>query len=241
VRTHLRIAAPLVAVSCLVFGGSVSAQQAVADDPDIARIRLQVKNFEMALRNAVEAGAQELGAAASKIIPGSSVSFFSDPVVRGWLIPNIGYDFMVEVPTILPITVAILRTVPAPADRVVPVTPTSPVGVTRPAPPVPGKAVSGDSAPPVAAPVAFDPERVYADKVRDALIDALIDSSKSLLFKESDRLTVIAAPSPAPYANPLEPRRRSLILQIRGADLAAYHRQEITKDEVRRRIVESRF
>ena len=71
----------------VALGTSVSAQQPIPDTPDIAKVRLQVKNFEMALRNAVEAGAQGLAEEANTVFPGAIVAFSSDPVVIGWQQP----------------------------------------------------------------------------------------------------------------------------------------------------------
>ena len=161
---------------------------------------------------------------------------------------GVGYSFFVEVPGILPVTLLTMRQQPVgplpPSDRAVPITPTP--ATTSRTTAVPGK-VTGAAMPepdpmrPAATPATFDPERVYSDRVREAIIDALLDSSKSLPFKDNDRVSVTAAPAPLPYPNPLEPRRKMLIVQIAGVDLAAFHRGEITKDEAKRRIVESRF
>jgi hypothetical protein len=221
--------ASVVSVVTVLLAVPVSAQQQIAEASDIERSRMQVKNFEMALRNAVEAGAAALAEEVQKRYPGEQIAWSSDPVVRGWYQPHFGYNFAVEVPGILPISLIVLRSRPLP-----PTAAPTPANVERPrgAPDVTGLA---------AAP--WDPEKAYGEKVRTALIESLLESSKSLPFKASEwvSITGIVAPAPYPVSAFIETRRRILTLQIRGADLSAYHRGEIAKNDAIGRIVESRF
>jgi hypothetical protein len=222
--TFRRAAATGVVLGLLV--PAVAAQQQVTEDPDIARIRMQVKDFEMALRNAAEAGGAALANDVSTRFPGATIAWSSEPVVRGWYQPHFGFAFVVEVPGILPVTLIGLRTRPPGLQSQTGL----PTNVPR----------SGDASPVSPPPPPWEPERAYGDHVRSALIESLLESSKGLPVKATDWIALTAMSSPAPYPA-LEPRRKTLTLQIRGADLGAYHRGEIARDEAIKRIVESRF
>jgi len=233
----------LVAGLAMVVGGVASAQQPLPQPSDISNILLQVRTFESSLKVAVEHAAQSVGDSANKAYPGFVVGWSSDPVARGWLQPHFGYVFEVEVPGILPVSlwaIAMQQQFPAPSARTVPVVPARPVADRSSKPVAPTGAVP-DPDPMTVSPIRFDPEKEYSDKVREALVNALLENSRSLPLKDTDWLAISAAPAELPIPNPLEPRKRRLLLQITGANLAIYHRDPSKKDAVKQLIVESRF
>jgi hypothetical protein len=229
----------------LALAAAVAAQQRTPDDPDIVKIRLQVKNFETALKNALEDAGQAVTAEAQKVYPGAVLAWTSDPVVRGWPLPSFGYVFDVEVPAILPVSLLPFSAFGNQAPQPPPPSATGQAGPTQVAtvPAKPGVSATNlpNPDPMRNTPVRFDPIPFYSDKVRDALIETILESSKNLPVRESDWLTVTAAPAELAIPNPLEPRKRRIILQITGANLAIYHRDATRKDAVRQLIVETRY
>jgi hypothetical protein len=104
-----------------------------------------------------------------------------------------------------------------------------------PAAPAPGPpAVS-----PEARRVLKDPNRAYTESVQRALIDAMIDYSAPMVLSESDWLTVAARDNePRDTFAPQDPYEEvvTILLRIRGADLAAYRAGTIDREEAKRRV-----
>ena len=87
-----------------------------------------------------------------------------------------------------------------------------------------------------AAAVLDDPGQAYTDEVKSALIDAMID-----LRRHSRLPTISGSPSPrattrthASAATPYDVS--TIILRIRGDELAAYRAGRITKQDVLKRV-----
>lgn len=127
-----------------------------------------------------------------------------------------------------------------------------------PVPPAPGRVAAAQSQPAVAvqplpapdavgAPPAdgtavMDPGEVYAQEVKAALVDAMIENSGALVVGADEWLTV-AARDAAP-GNALVPDDRdavTLILRVRGSDLTAFRAGRLTLEQVRPRVGVSEF
>jgi hypothetical protein len=107
------------------------------------------------------------------------------------------------------------------------------------------------AAPPVAADAAVpgerpmpevrDPNELYTESVKKALINAMLEYSKLLKIADTERLTVAASDSDGPQApNQLDDTSRILI-SIRGADLAAFQAGKLTRDEMLKRVEVKEF
>lgn len=89
-----------------------------------------------------------------------------------------------------------------------------------------------------------DPGRAYTESVQRALIDAMIDWSAPMKIANDEWFVVAARDNerrdrlapPDPYEEVL-----TLILKIRGSDLAAYRAGRIDAEEVRRRVLVESF
>jgi hypothetical protein len=82
-----------------------------------------------------------------------------------------------------------------------------------------------------------DPEAKYTQEVKSALVDAMIENSGPLAIGNDEWLTV-AARDNVPV-NPLVPDRAdfsTLIIRVKGTDLAAYRAGRITLDDVRKKV-----
>jgi hypothetical protein len=85
-----------------------------------------------------------------------------------------------------------------------------------------------------------DPNELYTESVKNALIDAMLGYSKLLKIAENEWLTVAASDSDGPTPGQLDDTSRILI-SIRGTDLAAYQAGKLTRDEVLKKVVVKEF
>ena len=88
---------------------------------------------------------------------------------------------------------------------------------------------------PAASPLLTDPSEVYTQEVRAALVDAMIENSGALVIEPGEWLTV-AARDNAPTDPGLSGDQMTLVLRIRGSDLAAYRAGRLTLEQTRERI-----
>jgi len=215
-----------------------SAQQLMPADPSEPAIKVQVKNFEAILRQAVISGGLEIVKKAGMIVPGVQLQYVSDVTISGWPTAGFGYTFDVTIPEILPSS----------AGLVVMIQNQQPLrSTTQVSSGAPGLVTSAASTvlvpDPVKVPpiVPFDPIKEYSNISRQALIDAMVDSSSGLQFKPGEKLQVVAGPGPQYMPNPLQPESRKLILEVNGEDLIAFRKGDLKRDELLAKIRERRF
>jgi hypothetical protein len=85
-----------------------------------------------------------------------------------------------------------------------------------------------------------DPNELYTESVKKALIDAMLGYSKLLKIEENEWLTVAASDSDGPAPGQLDDTSRILI-SIRGADLAAFQAGRLTRDEMLKKVQVKEF
>ena len=86
-----------------------------------------------------------------------------------------------------------------------------------------------------------DPNELYTDSVKNALIDVMLKFSGPLKIRESEWLTVAASDSEMPQApGPLQETSRILI-SIKGSDLTAYQSGKLTREEVMKKVAVREF
>ena len=84
-----------------------------------------------------------------------------------------------------------------------------------------------------------DPNRAYTDAVQRALIDAMIDYSTPILLRSDEWLTVAARDNaPRDLFAPQDPFEEvvTILLRIKGEDLAAYRSGKIDREEAKKRV-----
>jgi hypothetical protein len=84
-----------------------------------------------------------------------------------------------------------------------------------------------------------DPNRAYTDAVQRALIDAMIDYSTPILLRSDEWLTVAARDNaPRDLFAPQDPFEEviTIVLRIKGEDLAAYRSGKIDREEAKKRV-----
>ena len=92
-------------------------------------------------------------------------------------------------------------------------------------------------APPAAAPaLPADPNEAYTTEVKDALISAMLDYSRPMSIAPDQWLTIAARDAQGPLF-PGEPYdAMTIVLRIKGSDLADLYAERITRAEARKRV-----
>jgi hypothetical protein len=88
----------------------------------------------------------------------------------------------------------------------------------------------------------MDPSQAYTDEVKASLIDAMIENSGALVLEGNEWLTV-AARDNAP-SDPFMPGGQdamTLVIRIKGDDLAAFRAGRLTLEQVRARVQVGEF
>ena len=216
--------------------GAPSVPATVSAPPSAEHVRNQVRVFETSLRAALERAAGNFGTRVREALPeyvgyfnNPQLMFVNEPIVTGVVIPDIGLVFHVQIPVL---SLADQRIMSELYVRQKPNAPERPVNNATPVKPMP-------ATPPIAA--GFEPDKEYTNLTRDALYDAVLDKALALPVPDGQTLTVFAGELLPPGTNPLVQRSRLLVLTIKADDLLALRRQQITRDEARARIKESRF
>lgn len=81
-----------------------------------------------------------------------------------------------------------------------------------------------------------DPNALYTETVKNALIDAMLDYSGPMGIGPEEWLTVAARDAEGPL-NPGEPYDAvTILLRIKGSDLAAFRADRLTREEARKRV-----
>jgi hypothetical protein len=102
----------------------------------------------------------------------------------------------------------------------------------EPAGPPPPNTVSASSLP---AP-SGDPGNVYTESVKAALIDAMLDHSLPMDLAPDEWLTVAARQSEGPLAPSEIYEASTIILRVRGEDLATYAADRSRRSDVRQKV-----
>jgi hypothetical protein len=153
--------------------------------------------------------------------PGLRVNMFSPvpPSARGNYLEDYGVFFHVQIPTYIPSVVRIIEDF----ARNQPVRPPS----TDPAQPA-----SLERSPSREA--MLDPDAFYVDAVREYLVSAMLEQSKSLDLRPNEWLTVAARGDDGGPSQLSQPS--IMVLRIKGSDLMDYLAGRISKEDAAKRI-----
>ncbi len=242
-RIHV-VALAAVLVSGQVAAGQVRATPNLSPEVQLQQRRFQFQLMEGVLENAVRQGAQEVAqevsARAQGVMP-IGMLFFGRGKARGFPLEQYGVVFDVEIPEIRESAVMLNQ---FPRPTVPPQAANQPVRNTGAATTRATSVVTDD--PMVRSSVAVDPfladpNQFYRDVIKNKLIDAMLDYSKSLEIGDNESLSVVARGEEDPIPTSLYDDSRALILRIKGADLALFYSGKITREEARKRVVETQF
>jgi len=86
-------------------------------------------------------------------------------------------------------------------------------------------------------PILNDPNEAYRSEVRRALMDAMLDYGASLSIGADEWLTIAARGNyERPRLAPADSDARTMIMRVRGADLAAFQSRQVSKDDAMKRV-----
>jgi hypothetical protein len=103
---------------------------------------------------------------------------------------------------------------------------TQPAEPPRPAPP----ADASD-------PILSNPNEAYRAQIRDALVDAMLEHSRGLNVGPAETLTVAARGASDRPRLTVDTDLRTVVISVRGGDLADFLGGRISRDEARRRVL----
>jgi len=242
-KTH-DVARMLVIGAVMVAGIGVSAQQirteGLSADAQVHQRRLQFQLMEGVLANAVRQGAVEVVMRAQTMTIGAL--FMGEAKAKGFPLDGYGVVFDIEIPIIRESAVIasqmLVPPLPPPGPQTV-AGRTGASGTTRSTGVVPEDPMA--RSPIVADPFLSEPNQFYRNAVRDKLVDAMLDYSRPLNIPPTDSLSVVARSEDDPMPNSFYDDSRTMILRITGVNLALYHEGKITREEARKRVIESQF
>ena len=90
-------------------------------------------------------------------------------------------------------------------------------------------------------PVLRDPSAAYREAIKDALIDAMLEHSRGMNIQPDEWLTVAAHRGQSPLGANEIVNSSTLVLRIKGSDLALYDADRLRKAEVRQRVEAREF
>jgi hypothetical protein len=102
----------------------------------------------------------------------------------------------------------------------------------------PGRETAAATAAPAAAPPATtaDPNELYTETVKNALVEAMLEYGGPMALQPDEWLTVAARDAEGPLSAAENYNPATLILRVKGSDLAAFRAERITREEARKRV-----
>ncbi len=192
------------------------------DEATVKQRRAEIKNMEGVFTSAVRNAAQEIASQMQTPETGP-FQLTGSLIARGFILDGYGVFFHVEIPGVQPTVIsppsleALRKALPRLAQ--------------------PETASSGGASP--AAPVNSD--AVYVERVKNALMRAMIQYSKPLALRPDEWLTVAAGDGDEPFLPAVLTEQAVMVLRIRGRDIAEYLAERLTLDEVLKRVEVRKF
>lgn len=113
----------------------------------------------------------------------------------------------------------------------------SPTPIASPGVVVAQNADAAATADPLApAPDPRDPNELYTEAVKTSLIDAMLKHSLGLKLGGDEWLTVAARDAQGPLAPGQLDDASTIVIRIKGSDLAAFHSGKLTRDDVLKKV-----
>jgi hypothetical protein len=256
VTVKIRTSLGLVVVAALVVPSMIVLHAQGRSREDQRRRNILV--MEGVLVQAVRLGAQEVSSTMEKFDPAGVTALTGTPRARGFVLDGYGIFFDVEIPNLnqglvwsmltvqrdrqvereLALLRAALDGLPEGPGRqqaqqalqqvrqsVGPPVPTR-AGVVQDAPP-PGQVAASNVAVPMP-----DPDSLYTEAVKGALVDAMLDHSLQMNLGPDEWLTVAARASDGPLSPNGLSDSVTIILRVKGSDLSVYHSDKSKRDEI---------
>ena len=233
---------------------------------DEQKRRNQIRIMEGVLVQAVRLGAEEVSTEMERFEPAGVTVLSGVPRARGFVLDGYGVFFDVEIPDMNQSVIwsmmnvqrdrqvgnaldslrSAIQSIPDGPNRqqaqgaleqvtktVGPAMP--PRGPQGQPPPAPGQIAAA------AAATMPDPNVLYSEAVKSALIDVMLDHSLQMSLGPDEWLTVAARASEAPMPPAGLSDLITIVLRVRGSDLAVYQADSTKREEIRQKVkVEAR-
>jgi hypothetical protein len=217
--------------------------------------------MEGVLVQAVRLGAEDVSRQLERFEPAGVTVLSGIPRARGFVLEGYGVFFDVEIPDMnqsviwsmmniqrdrvignaLDSLSAVIGTIPQGPDRdraqvalqqvTKTVGPAAPLrGSQGQSQPAPGQ-VAAAAAPPMP-----DPDKLYSESVKGALVDAMLAYSLQMSLGPEEWLTVAARASEGPIPSSGLADLITIVMKVKGSDLTLYHSDSSRRDEIRERV-----
>jgi hypothetical protein len=228
--------------------------------------RNQIRMIEGVLVQAVRLGAAEVSKEMQRFEPAGVTVLTGVPRARGFLLDGYGVFFDVEIPDMNQSVIwsmmnmqrdrqlgnafdsllAAIGTMPAGPNRdqaesalrqvTKTVGPAAPMRGPQGQAPAPGQVGAATATIPP------DPDRLYSEAVKSALVEAMLGYSVQMDLGADEWLTVAARASEGPVPSQAGLSELiTIVLRVKGSDLSIYHADPTKRDEIRQRVkVEAR-
>ncbi|MEP6916115.1 MAG: hypothetical protein ABJC89_10735 [Acidobacteriota bacterium] len=238
----MKIALAFAVVVTLTVPAAVSAQTGVPVTPEQQRRQDEITVLEGTLTSSVSLAATKVAKEVQSSTPNATL-FTGRAQAKGFLLEGFGVFFSVEIPALDLNVMLTIENIEKNAKS------HRGLGASNNLPNVnmlqePG---SRDSQPDTAASavidsmVAADPGQKSWDDVKLALIDSMLDHSKNLELAPDEWLTIAARGSEAGLLPNEIFQLSTVILRVKGSDLADYLGGRLTKAEARRKVEVRQF
>ena len=250
--------AGFLATAVTAAGVALTAQQAPPSS-NTAQARAQhIRVMEGVLMQAVREGAKELGHRMQAVDP-NLVLLTGSARARGFVLDGYGVFFDVEIPGVQQSVAWSMRTLQRDRDldrafrslhayvrslqdqqakaqleqdlkRIQLLAPLTAQAQQAETP------TGGVQAASVAEAAPADPNEEYTRAVKDALVDAMLDYSGPMNLQPDEWLTIAARDSEGPVVPGQLYEAMTIVLRVKGSDLAAYVSKQISRDDARKRV-----
>jgi hypothetical protein len=241
-------------------GVTLTAQQAPAPaTPSIGDRTTHIRKMEGVLMQAVREGAVQLGRRMQAIDP-NLVLLTGSARARGFVLEGYGVFFDVEIPGVQQSVAWSMRTLQRDKDldrafrslqayvRSMPdqqakmqleqdlqrIQLLAPMAAQSPGPA--DARTGGVAAANVNEPIPADPNEEYTNAVKDSLVSAMLDYSGPMNLQADEWLTIAARDSEGPSIPGQLYDAMTIVLRVKGSDLAAYRTGQISREEARKRV-----
>jgi hypothetical protein len=229
------------------------------------RRRNEIRLIEGVLVQAVRLGAEEVSKEMQRFEPAGVTVLTGVPRARGFQLDGYGVFFDVEIPDMNQSVIWSMmnvqrdRQVGNALDSLRSALDTMPDGPNRQqaqmalqqvtktvGPAMPPRGPQGQPAPApgqvgAANATMPDPDRLYSDAVKNALVEAMLGYSVQMDLGPDEWLTVAARASEGPMPQPGLSDLITIVLRVKGSDLSIYHADPTKREEIRQRVkVEAR-
>ncbi len=229
-RTGIVVALALGAA----LAGPAAAQTVVKPDAEQQRRFDQLSVMEGTLTGSIRLAASQVAREIQSSTPGATL-FSGQARAKGFILDGYGPFFYVEIPALDLNLVLTVESLERDAQR------RSSLQLARQTQPGTDAPVPPDADQALRTVAEEDPGKKYRDAVKRCLIDGMLDNSKSMNLAAGEWLTIAARGSEAGLIPGEIYQLTTMVLRVKGSDLAEFLAGRISRDEARGRVEVRQF